>query len=251
VALAVTLPLGWLSWAYVEGPARLRLTTLKPRKQSFAIVGVLVVIALPFQLIKDNDGIYGRLEPQVNAVFAEANNKNPMKKQCYTKSNEEQRSCTYGGDTLGVIVIGDSHAQSVVRSVEKALPSANHHVLDWSSSNCTTIANVQYLKDRSFECGEFVADAITRAQSLPATAPVLIVNRLTAAIEGYNEDKATTQPQTYITKPYAARTEEYYAEMRQGIVDTACAFAAHRPVYMLRPIPEMKLDVPRIMGRAL
>ncbi len=39
--------------------------------------------------------------------------------------------------------------------------------------------------------------------------------------------------------------------MSQGIIDTACAFAAHRPVYMLRPIPELKLDVPRMMGRAL
>jgi hypothetical protein len=39
--------------------------------------------------------------------------------------------------------------------------------------------------------------------------------------------------------------------MREGIVDTACAFAKQRPVYMLRPIPELKRDVPKTMGRAL
>src|SRR5690606_34137892 len=201
--------------------------------------------------IKDNDGIYGRLDPQVNAVFAEALNRNPLRSKCMTKSNDDERSCTYGGEALGVIVIGDSHAQSVVRSVEKALPSEQLHVLDWSASDCATIANVQDTHKRDFECGRFVSSVLTRAQALPSDVPLLIVNRATAMIEGRIEEAFSPEPYKYITKPYATRTKEFYAEMRQGIIDTACAFAAHRPVYMLRPIPEMKLDVPRIMGRAL
>ena len=42
----------------------------------------------------------------------------------------------------------------------------------------------------------------------------------------------------------------FYREMQQGIIDTACAFSEHRDVFMLRPIPELKLNVPRVMGRA-
>ncbi len=79
----------------------------------------------------------------------------------------------------------------------------------------------------------------------------MIVNRITAALRGHTEGKTPSQPPIYLTKPHTAWTEDYYAEVDQGFIDTVCAFAAHRPVYMLRPIPELKLDVPRTMGRAL
>jgi hypothetical protein len=39
--------------------------------------------------------------------------------------------------------------------------------------------------------------------------------------------------------------------MRDGIITTACEFAKTRPVYMVRPIPELKIDVPKTMGHAL
>lgn len=38
---------------------------------------------------------------------------------------------------------------------------------------------------------------------------------------------------------------------RKVFINTACALAAERPVYMLRPVPEMKYSVPKTMGRAL
>jgi hypothetical protein len=34
------------------------------------------------------------------------------------------------------------------------------------------------------------------------------------------------------------------------MIDTACAFAKDRPVYVVRPIPEMPVDVPKHMGFA-
>lgn len=49
------------------------------------------------------------------------------------------------GEKLGVIVIGDSHAASVIRSIEKALPNKNLHVLDWTVSGCPTIFGVKKL----------------------------------------------------------------------------------------------------------
>lgn len=251
-ALALTLLLGWLSWAYVEQPARKKLTKLKPWLQTLVILGLVAAIALVFQWIRKQDGIQGRLSPQVNAVFAEADNRNPRKDECYRRGVSPDAKCTYGGETLGVIVMGDSHGQAIVRSVEKALPAAEFHVWDWTTTGCVTIANIKNMdKERSSECGEFVASAIRHAATLPGHIPMLIVNRTSAAIEGPNEEKRPSRPTNYITKPHTGWTDEYYAEIEQGIIETACAFAAHRPVYMLRPIPEMKLDVPRTMGRAL
>jgi len=252
IALALTLVLGWLSWAYIEQPARKNLTKLKPGQQTLIIVGLVVVIALVCQVIRKQDGIHGRLEPRVNAVFAEADNVNPRRRECYNWNRSLEERCTYGGDTLGVIVMGDSHAQSMVRSVEKALPSTDLHVLDWSATGCVTIANIKYRdKTRESQCGDYVAKAVRYAETLPGDAPMLIVNRITAALRGHTEGKTPSQPPIYLTKPHTAWTEDYYAEVDQGFIDTVCAFAAHRPVYMLRPIPELKLDVPRTMGRAL
>jgi hypothetical protein len=45
--------------------------------------------------------------------------------------------------------------------------------------------------------------------------------------------------------------EEYFAEFRQHYLDTMCQLAAHHPLYLLRPVPEMRVEVPKAMGRAL
>ncbi len=39
--------------------------------------------------------------------------------------------------------------------------------------------------------------------------------------------------------------------MLDGYVESVCAFAEYRDVYLLRPIPELEVSVPRTMGRKL
>ena len=39
--------------------------------------------------------------------------------------------------------------------------------------------------------------------------------------------------------------------MQTGMIETACEFEKVRPVYMIRPIPELELNVPNVMGKAL
>ena len=150
-------------------------------------------------------------------------------------------------------VVGDSHAQAVVRAVEKSLPSHNYHVADWSMSSCQTIFGIKDATQPELKCATFIHNALELSQSIPANIPILIVNRPTANIEGPNEPDLIEKyriPHKYITSPYAEWSEKLKSEMQNGIAQTACAFAQHRPVYMMRPIPELKLDVPRTMGRA-
>ncbi|MBW6454059.1 MAG: hypothetical protein K0A92_09815, partial [Methyloprofundus sp.] len=140
---------------------------------------------------------------------------------------------------------------SVVTAVAKALPSEELHALEWSRSGCRTIKGL--IQDRAHGelCGQHIADSIERSRSLDPSAPLLIVDRISGGIHGANESHYVKEaPAEYIYGPYATRTDEYFAEMQNGMIETACAFADHRPVYMLRPIPELKLDVPRVMGRA-
>ncbi len=255
VALVLTLMLGWLSWRWVEEPARTGLVRFKKLPQIAVVAGLVLLVAVPAFAIRLQNGVHGRIDPEIVAIFAEAKNKNPRMQECHVALDTPVPECRYGGEELGAIVIGDSHAASVVRSVEKAMGDESRHVLDWTLNSCPTIFDIKDLEhgDR-YKCGEFVRSLHDKSKTLNADVPIILVSRISAYLEGPNEHdrKAEAErPRAYITNPSVNRTPEFYKEVQVGIVDTACAFAKHRPVYMLRPIPELKLDVPRSMGRAL
>lgn len=254
LAILCSVLFGWLSWFVVEQPSRNFLISRGNNKQVFIIFFALLVVIFPAYSIKESDGVQGRFDEYVNLIFAQSLNKNPRKSECHVDLHEVVPECKYGGNELGVIVLGDSHAQSVIRSVEKSMHNGSYHVLDWTLSGCPSIFGVKSIgKKNMFRCGDFVLSASFRLRSIDSKIPLLIVNRLSDHIVGYTEKSMmhlNKIPQTYVTQPHSERDEDFYAEMANGIVETACAFAQHRPVYMLRPIPEMTEDVPRIMGRA-
>jgi peptidoglycan/LPS O-acetylase OafA/YrhL len=253
VSMVLTLMLGWASWAYVEQPAGRRLIRFKKLPQIAVTCGLVLLVAVPAAGVRLKEGVYGRLDPKVGAIFAERENDNPRKVECRVPKRTTAESCTYGGNELGIIVLGDSHAQSVVRSVERSLPSSIFHVLDWTMNSCATIIDIKSTIIDLAPCRAFIRSALEMSRLLDRSAPIFIVNRLSTYMMGPNEPDRKDEialPNIYISDPYPERSNKFFAELQAGIVETACAFAQHRPVYMLRPIPEMKLDVPRTMGRA-
>lgn len=252
--MALSLVLGWLSFRLVEQPARFTLYRLPLLPAAASLLLVTLLAVLPGLAIQARQGIPGRLPAEVDAVFAEARHTNPRREECLHNEFSQVPECTYGGDQLGVIVIGDSHAGALVRAVERALPTPDLHVLDWSMSNCPTIAGIRAVNQLTYRCGEFVEHKAATRDSALDKAPLLIINRMSYYLYGPNEpDRAreVQMPFLYFTTPYPTRSPEYLQAMRDGFIDTACRFAQQRPVYMLRPTPELMLDVPRTMGRAL
>lgn len=253
LGLALTLACGWLSYSLVETPARTTLTRMPQWAGTGALLAAICVVALPSLLVRVQQGIPGRLPAQISAVFNEAENKNPRIKECLAFSLPVPE-CTYGGDTLGVIVIGDSHAGAMIRSVEKALPDRALNVLDWTLASCPTILGIRKAGERDYRCDEFLTQAVNKQKSLPSDVPMLIINRSAAYISGPNEPERTDEakvPLFYIGSPEQTRTHEFFQAMRDGMIEAACEFAKTRPVYMVRPTPELKIDVPKTMGRAL
>lgn len=250
LGLILTAVFAALSYRLIETPARFSLGRM-PRLRSIGIVLTLLVgVATLGLFIRTQQGFPQRLPPYVQAVFTEAENKNPRMAECHVSGRTPVPECTYGGDNLGIIVIGDSHAASVMRSVEKALPDQDLHVLHWSLSACPTISGIKHVSDMDYRCDAFVDYTLDKARALP-NAPLIIVNRTSFYIFGVNEHEPGEKPDHYLSSPYASYSAAYLQEMRNGIIETACAFSETRPVYMLRPIPELKVDVPNAMGRAL
>lgn len=253
LGLAATLILGWMSFVLVEQRTRTYLGRRGNFSSSAVIAACVLLVAVPCLFIKLQGGVAGRIDPRIDAVYNEANDKNPRLVECFSVGNKPVPGCTYGGKDLGVIVIGDSHAGSIMRSMEKALPSKDLHVLDWSFNACPTVAGIKSTEDGE-QCGDFVRQAVEKQKSLPKDVPLVILNRSSLYAMGPNEPGRENEiPVTpyYFDKPFSSRSAQYQAALREGIVKTACELAQTRPVYMLRPIPEMKYSVPKTMGRAL
>lgn len=252
-AIFASVILGFLSFALVETPTRNILNRKSNKLNLYIFVFFTIVLYLVSSQVRRLEGVPDRLPDAVLKVFDESNI-NPRFKECHVQLGEKVPECTYGGEQLGVIVIGDSHAASVVRAVEQALPTKEQHVLDWTLSGCPTIAGIKSHTLSDYMCGDFVEEKIKHSEKLDSSVPLLIVNRLAAYIIGPNEPDRTQElanPDLYISKKYYSRNSNYYQEISDAYVETLCTFSSHRDVYVLRPIPELKTHVPRTMGREL
>lgn len=254
IGLALTLVFGWLSYRLIETSSRTCLARKPQWVGAGALLAAILLVSLPSLLVRLQEGVPGRLPGHIEAVFKEADNKSHRIPECFVSDKYSIPECTYGGDQLGVIVIGDSHAGALISSVEKALPSRDLNVLDWTMAACPTILGIKKAGDSNYRCDEFLKQVLIQHRALPSNVPMLIINRTAVYVEGSNDpDKMheVAVPIFYINASKQSRTREFFQEMRAGIIETACEFAKIRPVYIVRSTPELKIDVPKTMGRAL
>lgn len=256
VGLTITIFLGHISYSLIEKQSKFYLAKLNTAKASTVILVAILLAILPSQLIKKNNGIPTReLNQRVEKILQDGALRNPRLTECFvnaTKNKVINSQCTYGGDKLGAIVIGDSHAASIVRAVERSLPSKDLNVLDWELHSCATITGLKLITDPDNTCSEFLALAMEKQKQLPANIPIIVVNRMSIYLFGPNEPDRQAEvpvPVFYMDKPYSSRTPEFLAQIQDGIITTACEFAKTRPVYLVRPFPELKIDVPKTMAR--
>ena len=254
IGLALTLLFGWLSYRLIETSARASLARMPKLVGASALMATILLVALPSLVIRFQQGIPGRLPAEVEAVFNQVENKNPRMDECFVTDTYPTPECTYGGDKLGVIVIGDSHAGAMIRAVEKALPDKDLNVLDWTMASCPTILNIKQVGHSKYRCDEFVSQALIKHKTLPSDVPMIIINRTSSYVNGPNEPDRSSEVDTpvfYTNALKTSRTPEFFQEMHDGIIETACEFAKTRPVYIVRSTPELKVNVPKTMGRAL
>lgn len=243
VFIVLALLLGYASYRWVEIPSKHWLSHKKHAGKW--LLGMLLAFLVLAYVSYKNFLVQWRLPQAAEAIYAEGSNNNPV---CSLNMAAENPGCVYGGDKLGVIVIGDSHAGAVIGSVQKALPSADLHALEWSLPACSTILGLKSATSDEPYCN--VKALYETSKKYDPQVPMLIVNRLAPNFHGRIE-KAYSEPEWYATTKYQDDKEAFYQEIHDAVVETACAFAQHRPVYMLRHIPELTLNVPAVMGKTM
>lgn len=246
-AMALSVVLGAVSYGLVEQPARKAIqgwpgnTGWRPVA---ATVAVPVLLAAWVIVDKGIPHEY-RLSPQVLVAAHERVNTSHLSAQCKkTKNVERLPECVLGGSDVKAVVLGDSHAGATVTAVVEAARKAGGGVRLFLRPGCLTLAGD---KDGQNEtCRKFNELAFASLGRIDSRVPVIVINRTTAYI------KQPKRPSLInIDANAAEQVGAGHPDRAAQLVESLCRIAATRPVYMVKPIPDMRTDVPTVMARAL
>lgn len=255
--LIATLILGHMSYQLVENRARLCLKRLRFSRASGLLVVVVAAVAIPGTYVWGKKGVTGRFSTAIESVAAEAANGNPRRLACNGTSGVTSPSCVYGKGKGKVILMGDSHAGAIVTGLALAAVHRNAEVIQWSYNGCPFVPGLKRrpafdVLTPNYHCTEFNEWAYSQLGNEPSTVPIVIIGRYAAAAFGKNEDhEEFAAPEVYFSREYPLTTAKFLEEFSRAITSSACELAKHRTVYMMRPIPEMGVDIPKTMSRRM
>lgn len=255
--ITLSVLLGFLSYKYIEKikfnnqfPNFFSYLKCKPIYISGA-VGVLSIIVF----IKCESFTPLRLSAE-RIVIAKQEQKDPREPICGKVENGISPQCRYGNGPVKAIVIGDSHSQAQNIAIGNRAALFGGSILSFGLSACPTIKNAYIISttggNPDYNCGRLVANAINIAAKEYPNIPVIIINRTSAALHGANDnsDFQSIQPTRFVDKVFTERSEEYKANIVGHMVNTICEFSKHNPVYITRPTPELKANVPLTLFRS-
>lgn len=117
---------------------------------------------------------------------------------------------------------------------------------------CPTLFGVRQER-QDLHCAGFNAWALQQMAAVPSDVRVIIANRASAYLYGNRYGAHTLDPIIFFDSTLRKLDKGYspfLQEFADHLVASTCRIAQTRPVYLLRPLPEMPVDVPRAMARA-
>lgn len=228
--IALSFLLGWLSWVLIEQPANKSLSRLSAPAFWLVMLATVSGCYIFGNLVKYQT-LVNSPNPLVNQIANEAENKN--------RAADPKTSLSYyGTGPLAAVIVGDSHAEATATALAAAA-QGHGSVMGMTWSGCPNLSDAHV--DKNEGCYKFNKSLASRLADIPATTPVVIVNRLGHYAESHLvhfDDKNIVGIQYLHT----------YAE---SMISMACALNQHHKVYLVRPVPEMNVNVPRYLSHAL
>lgn len=259
MGILISFILGHFSYFFVEKPARIFL----PKKGIIQEVFVFVIVlgflggaSVAVRLIE----FEGRLPELVEIAAKEATNKNTRRPECFDVATEHgSPGCVFGNDNkIKAILMGDSHAASVISAAGKAAEKYGNGVVFWGMDSCPTMASIKSTSrsrrsSNPLRCNNFNLWAFKELENYSEDIPLILVSRTSTYVMGANEPDRKEEAKftsVYFSQEYLYRNDpSFQKEFKDVLVQTACKLAEKRPVYMMRPVPEMALDVPKTLSR--
>lgn len=244
LGIITSLWFGHLSYHWVENPSRRWLARSSDARAAIYLVACLTIVMVSAQLVR-RSGVPERLPAAVQLVDAERQNKNPRQDECL----DDEASCVYGGQNVEALVFGDSHADALVTAVAAAAP-AKGGVYFRGVSSCPFVFGAKRVDGKGEGCERLSQEVLRDLPQLHPGKPVVLISRTTVYVKGRNVlEESAGRPLVYFSEEYAEPTPEFLEEFKQHYVNSVCAFSKEHPVYLLRPVPEMLVNVPKSVGR--
>ncbi|MEH6449845.1 MAG: acyltransferase family protein [Oleispira sp.] len=246
IGLLATIILGGLSYRFIESLS----VNIMNRYSRKTIITTLILITLLVAItgleIINSNGHPGRVPAHIEAVFDEQNNKNTDFSSC--EYNDNGNVCAYGGKKVALILIGDSHANTMIDALKTVMPSSNHGFITLTQTGCPPIEGIMLNSNPRCKFQfEYAKETINK---LNKNIPLLITSRMSGYMLGGNENQ-NQRPYLHFGTPFSKRDKGYFREYADRSVDSICKLAARNPVYITTPTPEFGYSVPKTMGRQL
>lgn len=255
--LLASLVLGALSYRFVEKPAS-RFFPNASGKAALAISFASLMVAGSATVVWAKDGQPERFSERIQTVAGETHRYQKRRGECHPDRGYTSPSCAHGGSGETVILIGDSHANAIADGLIAAAAPYNAKIIEWTYSGCNFTLNLKTTPNKkekfreTYDCEGFIQWVQSRLDTEHPTTPVVIENRYAAEAFGANERKEGRNiPGVFFSKIYPATTEEFINEYAEQLERTACTLARTRKVFLVRPIPEMGFNIPKILSHRM
>ncbi len=240
--LAASALLAELSYRLIEQPCRGRMARFSSWRTIGTVFTVAVLLAGLGQTVR-RSGIPERLPDEVIHLADEARLSNPRQDECLDHDSE----CVYGSGPVGLILIGDSHADAVVNAMQSALEPRVGGILFKGESDCIPLPGLQGNEPDDRECEQLAAGIPDLLAQYPGL-PVLVVSHW-AAYANYGVVEPDREAHFFV--PGGARhfSERWFQEFDNWYLTSLCRISQTHPLWIMRPTPVMPVDVASVMGR--
>lgn len=232
-AILLSLALGSLSYYLVE--SRAKKPGSLPRavfRYGGAAAFLAMAAAAGLFVVKDH--------PQVLLTFGEQGRpeytSKLYKQECYANPFEAA-DCKLGTGTVSVILFGDSHAGSTAAALQEDNSNA---ALLWARGGCPNLVDFQ-MQDKAMEeeCRRFHQAKFAALKDSYPEIPVVLFSRGALYLDRTRDNRFRVYFKGDTRQDENAFAETYTAEYAK----TVCMLAAQRPVWIVRPVPEMPVNV--------
>lgn len=261
-AFSLSLFLAHLSYHFIEIPTR-RLLSKTTFFKEVIIIGLLTLSLIILALFIRFQEFQDRVPAQVDQASAERLNWNPLHSRCLNdnKDNKAHNNCKYLTDStipVGVISLGDSHNNALFTALAEAAKNNNFNSQYWSKMSCPFILGAEYSSEAiGSSCKKFNLAVSEKIQDYKGI-PIVLIARWNTAIQSYNENSNIKPTLKFLNTPYnksgiyiGYNDQGFKNAFKNRFVESVCNLTKNNPVYLVRPIPEIGIDVPRYLSRKM
>lgn len=254
--IASTFTLAWLSWKFVEVPAR-RSCNIPRHKSLFIAAAVCITLTILGLVSVKASNWSVRVPSSVIHFGAWTNNISPVRERCHTKSKEinPHTACILGdGNAPPVYVWGDSHGVELSWELANALKAWQVPLKQLTGTQCQPTLGIR--SNREHHCKEFNERVFDYLTQIATPSVIVVIARWNLYFNGSRVDTGEgciepgewggRFPEGWQGTDEEARVTGLGLKVRNTIA--SLTKAGHR-VVLIHSMPEPGCNVPALLAR--